>query len=128
MTVDIQNQLAELARQDQSVEVLWLYGSRARGNASNSSDYDLAVVFKEYEKDPLERRLRPELLAMKWAKSLAVELSVIDITQVALPLAYTVVQDNCTLYSGDDYRRLTEEQRIMSKWEIDHLYHRKHYA
>ena len=128
MTVDVESRLAELARKDHSVEVLWLYGSRARGSASNTSDYDLAVAFKVYEKDPLERRLRPELLAMNWAKSLGVELSVIDITQVALPLAYTVVQDNCSLYSGDGYRQLTEEQKIMSKWEIDHLYHRKNYA
>lgn len=128
MVAGVEEELAALAECDDGVDVLWLYGSRARGQALTGSDYDLAVAFKYYLEDPVERRLRPELLAIDWAKKLAVDLSVIDITQVELPLAYTVVQDNCVLYSGDDYQRMTQEQKIMSKWEIDHLYHRKHYA
>jgi len=108
--------------------VLWLYGSRARNKANVQSDYDLAVAFKTYIEDPVERRLRPELLTLKWHKKLNLPISILDINQVPLPLAYTVVQDNTLLYSKNDYRRMTEEQRIMSKWEIDHCYHRKHYA
>jgi len=126
--IDIEKQLITLAADDACVEVLWLYGSRARGLASGPSDYDLAVAFVDYIEDPVERRLRPELLAMAWQKKMAVNLSVIDINQVSVPLAYTVVQDNTLLYSGNEYRRMTEESKIMSKWEIDHLYHRKHYA
>lgn len=117
-----------LAKNNLEIEVLWLYGSRARGNANKNSDYDLAVAFKSYIEDPVHRRLRPELLSLEWNKQLDIELSIIDINQVPLPLAYTVIQDNALLYSKNDYRRMTEEQRIMSKWEIDYLYHRKHYA
>jgi hypothetical protein len=40
----------------------------------------------------------------------------------------TLVQDNVTLFCANDYRRMVEEQRIMSKWELDHLHHRKYYA
>jgi len=117
-----------LAKNNPEVEVLWLYGSRARGNANEKSDYDLAVAFKTYIKSPVERRLRPELLSLKWNKQLEITLSIIDINQVPLPLAYTVIQDNTTLYSQNEYRRMTEEQKIMSKWELDYVYHRKHYA
>ncbi len=84
------------------------------------SDYDLAVAFKHFIEDPVERRLRPELLALQWAHETGVEISVIDINQVPLPLAYTVVQDNYLLYSDNDYRRMIEEQKIMSKWELDY--------
>jgi len=117
-----------LAKNNAGVEILWLYGSRARGEVGKGSDYDLAVAFKNYIKDPFERRLRPEILALQWGRQLGIDLSIIDINQVPLPLAYTVVQDNTLLYSKNDYRRMIEEQRIMSKWEIDHCYHRKHYA
>jgi len=120
--------IVQLAENNPEVEIVWLYGSRARGNAHSQSDYDLAIAFKTYIEDPIECRLRPELLALKWCQQLNNQLSIIDINQVPLPLAYTVIQDNKLLYSQNDYRRMVEEQRIMSKWELDHIYHQKHYA
>lgn len=120
--------IQDIASKNSDIEVLWLYGSRARDQASKSSDYDLAIAFKSYIPDPVERRLRPELLALQWHKALNLPLSIIDINQALLPMAYTIVQDNCALYCANDYRRMVEEQRIMSKWEVDYLYHRKHYA
>ncbi len=120
--------IIQFIKNETEVEIAWLYGSRARNNANPDSDYDLAVAFKTYIEDPVERRLRPEILALKWRSKLNIPLSIIDINQVALPLAYTVIQDNTLLLSKNDYRRMTEEQRIMSKWEIDYCYHKKHYA
>ena len=120
--------IIQLAKNNAEVEVLWLYGSRARNKANNESDYDLAVAFKTYIEDPIERRLRPEILALEWHEKLNIPLSIIDINQAPLPLAYTVVLDNTLLYSKNNYRRMIEEQKIMSKWEIDYCYHRKHYA
>jgi len=124
------NKIIALAKSHLDIDVIWLYGSRARNKANSQSDYDLAIAFKLYLEDPVERRLRPELLALQWKKQLdqCVDLSIVDINQASLPLAYTVIQDNTTLYSQNEFRRMTEEQKIMSKWEIDHLYHRKHYA
>ncbi|WP_428357393.1 type VII toxin-antitoxin system MntA family adenylyltransferase antitoxin [Methyloprofundus sp.] len=120
--------IIQLAKNNAEVEVLWLYGSRARNKANNESDYDLAVAFKTYIEDPIERRLRPEILVLEWHEKLNIPLSIIDINQAPLPLAYTVVLDNTLLYSKNNYRRMIEEQKIMSKWEIDYCYHRKHYA
>jgi predicted nucleotidyltransferase len=120
--------LIQLAKADESVEVLWLYGSRARGSARQDSDYDLAVAFKTYIDDALEARLRPELLAMDWQKALNIDLSIVDINQASIPLAYTVVMDNCLLLSKNSLRHMTEEQKIMSKWELDHCYHKKHFG
>lgn len=121
-------QIIVLAKKNIEIEVLWLYGSRARRCANNNSDYDLAVAFKSYIEDPVERRLRPELLSLEWNNQLNIMLSIVDINQAALPLAYTVLQDNAAIYIKNEYRRMTEEQKIMSKWELDYCYHRKHYA
>ena len=120
--------IEELASSNPDVEVLWLYGSRARGQASSTSDYDLAIAFTQYIDDPVERRLRPEMLALTWAKKLGVELSIIDINQASVPMAYTIVQDNTVIFGENNYRCMVEEQRIMSKWELDYCYYRKHYA
>lgn len=123
------DQVILLAEANPQIAALWLYGSRARDTAGASSDYDLAVLFNTYQPDPLDRRLAPELLAMAWQRELpAIQLSVIDVQQVALPLAYTVVSDNRLLYCRDDFARLEFERRTLSKWEIDHLYHKAHYA
>lgn len=57
--------IAQLAGQDADIVVVWLYGSRAKGNAHASSDYDPGVAFKHFkEDDPLEKRLRLECLAI----------------------------------------------------------------
>lgn len=121
-------QIVRLAKQAPEIDVLWLYGSQARGNANTDSDYDLAIAFETYIDDPVERRLRPELLALEWEKQLDIALSIVDINQAVLPLAYTIVADNAVIYCENNYRRMMEEQKIMSKWELDYTYHRKHYA
>ena len=75
------------------------------------------------------RRLQPELLALDWQQATRVfALSIIDIMQVPLPLAISVLEDNIVLYSRDDTARLLAEARLMSKWELDYQYHQAHYA
>ena len=66
---DMLEQLIFLASSNPLVQVLWLYGSRAKGTAGPSSDWDLAVAFDPVKQSgplgaALENRLRPELLAL----------------------------------------------------------------
>lgn len=115
-----------LAEQDNDIEVLWLYGSYAKGTAHAGSDIYLAVVFKSWQDDIIERRLKSELLAIKWQKTLALkegELSVLDMGMASIPLAMSVLSTGKLLLSKNSSRQLQEQQRIMSRWEIDFLYH-----
>jgi len=128
---DILRGLAELAARDDDIAVLWLYGSRAKGTANEDSDYDLAVAFRNFEKDALQRRLRPQLLAQAWRDELGLaeqQLSIVDINLVPLPLAHAVIRTGRVLLASDKLRLIREEQRITSMWEIDHQYHQRHYA
>jgi predicted nucleotidyltransferase len=117
--------LIALARQTPEVVILWLYGSRARGTQRADSDYDLAVAFQSFiRNDPLESRLHPELLAMDWRKALDLpesRLSVIDINQVGISLAFHVVHNHEPLFCRDPRRLLTEENRVRSRMELDVL-------
>lgn len=125
----LKSKIIQLAEDDENIELLWLYGSHAKGTAHKNSDIDLAVAYKTWENDVMERRLRPELLAIEWQNKLKLkegELSILDINNVPIPLAMSVLKTGHLLLGKNLSRQLQEQQRIMSKWEIDYLYHYKH--
>lgn len=117
-------QLQSLAASQPEVAALWLYGSQAKGNATEQSDWDLAVAFDPVKTDNvLDNRLRAELLAMDWQRALGLpegKLSVVDINLAPIPLAFGIIDANKVLYSRDEGRRMQEEARIMSSMELDY--------
>jgi predicted nucleotidyltransferase len=122
----LQPQIIQLAQEDNNIEILWLYGSYANEMAHKNSDIDLAVVFKTWEKDVIERRLRPELLAIEWQQELSLkdgQLSVLDMAIAPILIAMATLKSVRLLLSKNISRQLQEQQRIMSKWEIDYLHH-----
>ena len=128
---DILRTLIDLAAADEGIAVLWLYGSRAKGSAGPESDYDLAVAFTQPWTDPLERRLRPELLAQAWQEALSLPeamLSVVDINLAPVPLAATIVRTGRVLQVNDGLRLAREENRATSMWELDYVYHQQHFG
>ena len=125
---DLKAKIIALATEHSDIEVLWLYGSYAKGTFHEGSDIDLAVVFKHWQEDILERRLKSELLAIEWQKELGLkeaDISILDMEIASIPLAMSVLSTGKLLLSKNNSRQLKEQQRIMSKWEIDYLYHYK---
>jgi len=124
-------QLTALARENDDIAVLWLYGSRADGSYREDSDYDLAIAFSTFLKDPLETRLRPEMLALDWQSRLRLQegaLSIVDINPIPIVLAYEIIQYDRVLLCRDAKRLWREENRIYSRMELDILYSMKQYA
>lgn len=124
-------QIIQLADLSDNLAVVWLYGSRAKGNDSCDSDYDLAVAFKRFPKDAWDKRLQPELLQQSWSDKLSVAgplISIVDINHIPLPLAYSIVQQGKALWVKDPLRLVREENRITSMWEVDYLWHEQHYG
>ena len=121
----IQTAIIELARQNLDIVVVWLYGSRVKGSANINSDYDVAVAFKAFIKnDPLEKRLRPECLALDWQQALGLhdfQLSIVDINQAPIPLAWQIIEADGVLYCADERRLWHETHRIGSRMEIDFI-------
>lgn len=128
---DIIEQIRELAANNEGIAAVWLYGSRAKGTAQPSSDYDLAVAFNQFPKNDWDKRLQPERLAQQWAEQLQVSedlISVVDINHIPLSLAYSVISSGTVLQANDTLRQVREENRVTSMWEVDYLYHRSHYG
>ncbi|MEQ4540391.1 type VII toxin-antitoxin system MntA family adenylyltransferase antitoxin [Billgrantia desiderata] len=123
MMPDLMERLVALAKAREDIAALWLYGSRARGDHAEQSDYDLAVAFTDWLNSPLERRLRPELLALDWQRELALpedKLSVVDIAICPIPLGWSILEQGRLLLDQHPQLRMTQEARIMSRWEHDY--------
>lgn len=71
------------------------------------------------------------LLAQAWQDTLGLtegQVSIVDINLAPLPLAHAIIRTGRVLRANDRVRLIREEQRISSMWEIDHLYHQRHFA
>lgn len=110
---------------------MWLYGSRADNTFHEKSDYDLAIAFTHFLTDPFDKRLRPEILALEWQSLLKLDehtLSIVDINQVPIVLAYEIIQYNKVLFCRDEKRLWREENRIYGRMELDITYSMRRYA
>lgn len=112
--------LIERLQQHQDINAAYLYGSRAKGEARQDSDWDLAVVYRDYEPDLLERALRPQHLEAELERLYPnLDIRVVDIRQVPVPLQWNIIQ-GIKLYDrggGTTYRL---EHAIISAWEKDY--------
>ncbi|MSP27600.1 MAG: nucleotidyltransferase domain-containing protein [Methylococcales bacterium] len=119
------------AQKNPDIAIMWLYGSRADNTYHETSDYDLACAFTHFLHEPLEKRLRPEMLALEWQSVLQLNertLSIVDINQVSIVLAYEIIQYNKVLFCRDEKRWWREENRIYSRMELDITHSMKRYA
>lgn len=125
------NQLIQLARKNEDIAILWLYGSRADGTFHENSDYDLAIAFNTFLNNSAENALRPEMLALEWQSWLQREekmLSIVDINRIPIALAFEIIQYDNVLFCCDEVRLWREENRIYSRMELDITYSMRHYA
>ena len=122
--------LIQLVKADPQLLAMWIYGSRARGDAGPVSDYDLAAVFADWEEDALERRLRPEVLALEWQQALELPegaLSLVDLSCCPVPLGWSILSEGKLLVDKKPEIRMSVESRIFSIWELDYLHHQNNW-
>lgn len=103
------------AEKDPSIDVLWLYGSRAKGTADIHSDYDLAIAFHTVESE--EHSYRTDTLAYEWSCLTQAKISVVDINRIPTPLAYSVINEGRLILVKNSLRLHSEQSRIWSLWE-----------
>lgn len=109
------------------IEVIWLYGSQAKGTAHSQSDIDLAIAFKNFNLSELDRKLRPQELSLIWSEQLNLpdgKLSIIDINTVPVYLAFNVVEYGRVICSKNSAREFKETQRIYSQYEFEMIEHK----
>lgn len=110
------------AAQNDDIEAIWLYGSRTQNSATQHSDYDIAIAFKNFKLSPTNKLLRPNELAIDWAEQLSMNtdlISVVDINTIPIYLAFNVIEYGEVIYSTKSNRVYKEMDRIRSRYEFE---------
>lgn len=106
-----------------SVDVAWLYGSRAKGSHSQNSDWDIAVAMAPGTAGSVDD------LTFDLSQRVDQPVSVVDINRIPSPLAQNVIESGKVLLCRSYLRLRLEEQRVWSLWEaykFEHEQNRKH--
>lgn len=94
------------------VEVAYLFGSRADGSATASSDHDIAVLFADA--DPtLDATVR---LAADLADVLGTPVDVVDLDRAGLELRGRVAESGRLLHGAGEPRRVRFEVDARMRW------------
>jgi predicted nucleotidyltransferase len=104
------------------VDAIYLYGSRAKQTAHEHSDWDIAVLFSDYETDLTLRLLRPQQLEAEIERELKLynQISVIDLETAPVYLQYSILMSAVKWFDRNVPHVKRVEQSILSKWEKDY--------
>lgn len=104
------------------VDAVYLYGSRANQTAHENSDWDIAVLFSEYESDALTRALRPQALQAQLERELKLydKISVVDLEAAPIYLQYSILMSAVKWFDRNVPHVRKVEQGILSTWEKDY--------
>lgn len=97
------------------VKLAYLFGSRAKGNAVKTSDFDIAVLFKEPPADPLALRESMNL-SLELSKFLPNKIDVISLHYAPLLLKYEVIAHNRILYCEGENERINFEVSVIKEY------------
>lgn len=99
------------------IDVLYLFGSRARGDARPDSDIDIAVLLSpSADVDTLEVSLRVAGRLEDLARPGASVEAAVVLDEAPLPLAGRVLRDRVVLFSRDESHRVEYEVATMMRF------------
>ncbi len=119
--------VAKVVRDDERVIAVILFGSRARGNHRDESDYDLAIISSK----PLDlEELNGIAMRISSATGIPVDrIDVVDLSNAPNSLVYKVLRDGKLLYIRDEnlYRRWVRWNyiRILDEEDLMDTYYRR---
>lgn len=121
MNMEINN-IVRVIQTHAQVDAIYLYGSRAKQTAREDSDWDIAVLFTEYESDVMARLLRPQQLEAELERALKLygRISVIDLETAPMYLQYSILMSAQKCFDRNVPHVKRVENAILSKWEKDY--------
>jgi len=114
--------IVQLIQSHIQVDAIYLYGSRAKQTAHTDSDWDIAVLFTDYDNDLNARALRPQLLEAELERELKLynQISVVDLETAPMYLQYSIIMSAVKWFDANVPHVRRVEQSILSKWEKDY--------
>lgn len=117
-----QTTIVQLIQSHAQVDAIYLYGSRAKQTAHKNSDWDIALLFTDYETDLTARALRPQLLEAELERELKLynQISIVDLETAPMYLQYSIIMSAVKWFDRNVPHVRRVEQSILSKWEKDY--------
>ena len=117
----ISSRVCKLLLAEKAIDAIYLYGSRAKGVERQESDWDLAVLFSNFEKDPVERVARAQSLEAMLERGLPLygKISLIDLESVPPPLQFNAIR-GIKWYDRGVVHVRKFENGVYSKIELDY--------
>lgn len=99
---DIKKIINSILKEISSIESIYLFGSIAKGKEDEKSDYDIAVIVREYPEKDLDKiaRIRYSLLG-KIKRPVEILLLGMDYLEYSPPLLYEIYHASRLLYGTD---------------------------
>ncbi len=100
--IDLEQIVNAALNEISSVEAIYLFGSIAKGEENEKSDYDIAVIVREYPEKDLDKiaRIRYSLLG-KIKRPLEILLIGMDDLEYSSPFLYEIYHASRLLYGTD---------------------------
>ena len=119
---DIKADITGIIQTSAPVDAIYLYGSRAKQTAHENSDWDIALIFSDYETDLLAQALRPQMIEAALERELKLynQISVIDLEIAPVYLQYSIIMSAVKWFDRNVPHVKRVEQSIFSKWEKDY--------
>ncbi len=100
--IDLEKIVNTILKDISSIEAIYLFGSIAKGEENEKSDYDIAVIVREYPEKDLDKiaRIRYSLLG-KLKRPLEILLIGMDELEYSSPFLYEIYHASRLLYGTD---------------------------
>ena len=100
--------------QKYNVKLAYLFGSRAKGTSAETSDFDIAVLFKN-PSDPLALK-ETTALSRKLANFFPAKIDIVSLNCSSLLLKYEVVSTGEILYYENELDRIDFEVSVVKEY------------
>jgi predicted nucleotidyltransferase len=119
---DMAENVTRIIQASAKVDAIYLYGSRAKQTAHENSDWDIAIIFTDFETDLLARALRPQTIEAALERELKLynQISVVDLETAPVTLQYSILMSAVKWFDRNVPHVKRVEQSIFSKWEKDY--------
>lgn len=109
--ISLCSKLRDFAKKDKNIELLYLFGSVARGSLSKRSDIDVALLLKKSE---FEMKFDYEMRLRDFTKEFRIE--VLLLKEAPIELAFSVLEEGLIVFERLRSKRVDFETLTMSKY------------
>lgn len=113
--IQVISKIQDYFPQKPQVVAVYLYGSRARGEAKKTSDIDLGVILKE-KADSSLLTIPQVVFAQELSQLLKKEVEVQDLDSCRLDFVHRVLSEGQLIFSSDEAARIKFETDVFKKY------------